>query len=239
MCCVCVCSLLILEFQSYICQRGCFVSLKKRDASPPSLSASSDGGSGGKAGKGKLSGKRKGLVILPAVIVLGLLAWAVREGHVHWGLGLPLFLAVVGGVLEAKQGGMKRQRGWAADAVQGYQAGQSLEDFLASHGVDCDPMIAQMEGPVCISNMRSPLQVCALLLELQCTTEVTTCSPFETREYSCSMRTCLSPQPMVYANEAFLSLTGYSIREVLGSNCRLLQVGGCSLFRVPVQYLKG
>ena len=31
--------------------------------------------------------------------------------------------------------------------------------------------------------------------------------------------------PLIYANEAFARITGYSVAESLGKNCRFLQVG--------------
>lgn len=34
--------------------------------------------------------------------------------------------------------------------------------------------------------------------------------------------------PIIYANEAFLRITGYAIEEVLGRNCRFLQQGDCN-----------
>lgn len=39
----------------------------------------------------------------------------------------------------------------------------------------------------------------------------------------------LPDMPIVYASPAFLKMTGYSCTEVLGRNCRFLQVGGWHL----------
>ena len=46
----------------------------------------------------------------------------------------------------------------------------------------------------------------------------------EGREYSLLITdTRLPDNPIVYVNQAFLSLTGYGLDEVLGRNCRFLQ----------------
>ncbi len=48
---------------------------------------------------------------------------------------------------------------------------------------------------------------------------------------------CSQPDmPLIYANEAFARITGYSVSESLGKNCRFLQVGTgclCCPFRHP------
>lgn len=39
--------------------------------------------------------------------------------------------------------------------------------------------------------------------------------------------------PLIYANEAFARITGYSVAESLGKNCRFLQVSHPHTSRYP------
>ena len=42
----------------------------------------------------------------------------------------------------------------------------------------------------------------------------------------------LPDMPLIYANQGFVQITGCPVAEVLGKNCRFLQVGQCSLLAI-------
>ena len=54
---------------------------------------------------------------------------------------------------------------------------------------------------------------------------VQTLEPFCACDQGITISDCSHPEmPLIYANEAFTRITGYSLDETLGKNCRFLQV---------------